>query len=277
MNTTASDQLTRAYSVVSRFSEHRRMLVFDIHSRCTHTITVLKNSQEKHNGNLHTANRTLITAWRQYTTEQIAKNRDQGHLFNPLFFFDICETKHSELLGYLLKPWEKHGQGNTFLTSFLDMLGVPDPDKGDWHPTIERGRIDILLKRTTPYPSVIIIENKSNGADDQPNQLYRYWHKAIHPIVGDTDYNDTTIKQNFQVIYLPSHNEKKPAEHSTQRPDHIPLDKAGGHEILPLECQIKDFNTNIADWLQRVASCIPPTNIRLKAYLEFYTELCKSL
>ena len=253
------------------------MRVSDIHSRCANTITAFKNSQEKHNGNLYTTSRTLITAWRQYTTEQKAKNRDQGHLFNPLFFFDICETKHSELLGYLLKPWEKHGQGNTFLHSFLGMLEVPNPEQGKWQVFIERGYIDILIKRTIPHPSVIIIENKSNGAGDQPNQLYRYWHKAIHPIVGDTDYNDTTIKQNFQVIYLPSHNEKKPAEHSIQRPDHIPLNKAGGHESLPLECQIKDFNTDIADWLQKVAASIPPNNIRLKAYLEFYTELCKSL
>lgn len=277
MHSSTTDEFTRASSVIARFAQHKRRCDADIHSRCTNIVTAFKAAKGKRQSQLYSSIQTLTKVWRQYAAEQIKKNRYQGHLFNPLFFFNISETKHSQLLGYLLKPTEKHGQGNTFLVSFLNMLDVPNPDQGDWRVMIEHGRIDILLIRNTPIKSIIIIENKSNDAVDQPNQLYRYWFKVIHPVVGNQSYANKDIQKNFKVIYLPSSEHKSPGKQSLQRPEYIERDKAGGHDRLPLDCQILDYNSHLATWLNDVKVNIPTSNVRLRSYLEFYSELCLSL
>lgn len=67
----------------------------------------------------------------------------------------------------------------------MDLLGIERfSDNENWTVTAEKGRVDILLKRTHPH-SVIIIENKSNYANDQENQLYRYWHQEIYKTIQE--------------------------------------------------------------------------------------------
>lgn len=54
---------------------------------------------------------------------------------------------------------------------FLEYIGF-EKDEGneEWIITAEEGRVDVLLRRQNPLGAVII-ENKSNWAGDQPNQL----------------------------------------------------------------------------------------------------------
>jgi hypothetical protein len=116
----------------------------------------------------------VLSDWMAAKAELEAMNKASGGLFNPLLqFIDIGETTHSALLGDLLNPQGSHGQDNLLLKSFLTLIDIPEPSRGKWFVTVEKGRIDILLRRLKPS-SVVIIENKSNHATDQKHQLYRY-------------------------------------------------------------------------------------------------------
>lgn len=69
---------------------------------------------------------------------------------------------------------------------FLEKLGFETSNFNpkDWIVEVEqrsngRDQIDILIQSRRLEVS-IVIENKSNGAEDQPHQLYRYWESAIY-------------------------------------------------------------------------------------------------
>lgn len=115
------------------------------------------------------------------------RNETEGHLFNVFALWNrlsgIGETLHSRLLHFLLSDDPMHGQKNKFLMKFLEMAGIEDPQEGTWYATAETGRVDVMLKCTNPH-SVIIIENKSNWAGDQNNQLYRSGMKTCTPRNG---------------------------------------------------------------------------------------------
>lgn len=86
-------------------------------------------------------------------------------------FSRISEPIHSRILHFFLSDNPMHGQGKLFLSAFLEYIGF-EKDKGneEWIITAEEGRVDVLLRRLNPLGAVII-ENKSNWAGDQPNQL----------------------------------------------------------------------------------------------------------
>ncbi|MGJ8660559.1 MAG: PD-(D/E)XK nuclease family protein [Bacteroidota bacterium] len=219
----------------------------------------------------------ILRAWREKLQKLVDENKKTGFLFNPLLLMGIGEAKHSELLGYLLKPQESHGHGNLFLISFIKKLGVSDPEKGHWVVTVERERIDIMLRRSDP-PSVIIIENKSNYAVDQPNQIYRYWDKLINKPHGHRlgKYDDPEVLKNFRVIYMPPDQSKSPEEHTLTCPEHL------RNENMPARVpqQMMDtltFNHDVAEWIGEVIDQVAPTNVRLRTYLKFYKELCEQL
>ena len=215
----------------------------------------------------------IISNWLDIKTEQKEKNRLNGHLFNPLAFLPIAEPTHSCLIGDLLNPRGSHGQGRLLLEVFLRHLGVPRPEEGVWTVTMEEGRVDVLLYRITPA-SVIIIENKSNGAQDQPNQLYRYWHENIQKPYPNLNYSADLTKRSFQLIYLPATVGKEPAPHSLGRPPY--LDKSGLPATLHeagVTLKILTFRENISLWLENCEELIPQSNTRLKTHLEFYKEL----
>ena len=215
----------------------------------------------------------IIQKWRVIKAEQDEKNKQYGHLFNPLEAIDIGETTHSRLLGDLLNPKGTHGQGPLFLHVFLEGLGVPNPGEGEWQISIEDGRVDICLWRLSP-PSVIIIENKSNWAVDQENQLYRYWYQNIYKPYPYDDYSTAERKLTFQIIYMPPTAGKRPSENSFQRPRE--LDSLGLPENLHevgVTVKVCTFRDHVADWLEKCDGLIPPTNARLRTYLQFYKEL----
>jgi hypothetical protein len=215
----------------------------------------------------------IISRWTTLKADQDKKNKDCGHLFNPLAFIPIAEPTHSQLLGDLLDPKGSHGQGRLFLEAFLEHIDVPNPKDGDWMVSVEAGRVDIRVWRRSP-PSMILIENKSNGAIDQSNQLYRYWYENIKKPHPDLDHSKLEIKRAFQVIYLPPYAGKQPEQHSLSCPEC--LDGLGLPKTLhdaDVTVKLLTFRDDISAWLDGCKKLIPPTNTRLKTYLQFYTEL----
>ena len=216
----------------------------------------------------------VLDQWLSTKRKLAETNRDFSLLFKPFNLFPIGETSHSRVLGELLNPQGGHGQGNLFLVSFLNMLGVPEPNRGKWAVTVERWHVDILLRRREPA-SVIIIENKSNHAADQSNQLYRYWHQQIHKRYPALDYSNPETKASFKVVYLPPDSSKKPAVDSLIRPRQWDeVDDLRNYPRLPLD--VVDticFCPGLTEWLARVSSSLPVTNVRLKVFLEFYAEI----
>ncbi len=200
-------------------------------------------------------------------------NRATGAAFNSLSLFSIGEVTHSAILAHLLNANADHGQGNLFLRLFLELLGIEAPDSNNWVVTAEEGRVDIMLRRQFPL-SVILIENKSNWAADQPYQLYRYWYENIYPTIEDKpiDYGQKN-KSKFRVIYMPPSGGKTPLENSLQRPDYLsePLPP-----ILPMEIECLSFYDFVVRWLELCVPEIPEGNHRLREYIKQYIELWKN-
>jgi len=132
------------------------------------------------------------------------------------------EPKHSKIIGNLINPTEKHGFGCLFLELFFKYI-LDDPDfitsKDDnWIITIEKeGRYDIRI-RNQINTKIIILENKSNDAEDQPNQLYRYWFNGIfqpQAIISNV------IPVYKKILYLSPNYSKKPDKQSLSRPKEL--------------------------------------------------------
>jgi hypothetical protein len=218
----------------------------------------------------------LLDHWIEVRTEIAASNRAHGGNFNPLVKLKIDETRHSRILGDFLNPEGSHGQGNLFLLPFLKDLGIPEPDVGLWRVTVEIGRIDILIWRNEPRKSAVIIENKSNGAGDQMNQIYRYWHQEMY--LWDRSLWETTNEaaiaersRNFHIVYLPTGDDKAPAPHSKQRP--AGFEKVNPFPAVPLEWTIRPLAKLMEIWALHSEPGIPPNNHRLRSFFSQYKEL----
>ena len=210
----------------------------------------------------------------QLANEKIKeKNKTQSVLFNPLTFFPIGETMHSFLIANLIDPYAAHGQGNLFLESFLKLLDIEVFENDNWIVTAETGRIDILLRRQHPH-TVVIIENKSNYAGDQENQLYRYWFQEIYlpnqKRFGNKTVEQTTNNKNYQVIYLTPAHWKLPSDHTMKRPNNYDVTLP---DKIPIEPKIWLFNKQIVDWLTDSSQKLHQDNHRLREYINQYIEL----
>lgn len=235
---------------------------------------------------------TFLTAaeqWYHNRLEAEKTNVYDGHLFNVFSlwnrFSHISEPIHSRLIHFLLSDDRMHGQGSLFRYCFLNTLGISNPNNGEWIVTAEEGRVDVMLARKHPH-SVVIIENKSNGAQDQPNQLYRYWYQNIHS--GQADTKATYyFGKNYRIIYLvPRSCKKKPANQSCTKPDKNsfePFTRLSElqYKRLPLEIPIEPIIWSLDDefsrWLEDCISKIDPRNIPLINYLNQYIKYCKIL
>lgn len=205
------------------------------------------------------------------------ENKKYSIFFNPLKYFKINETLHSQMLADLLNPNSTHGQGRLFLNLFLKKLEIINPESGNWKITAEIGRIDVLLVRERDPHSVIVIENKSNNAVDQNNQLYRYWYQEIYvpnkniAFAKKETYEDAIIKSRYKIIYLPPDDSKMPQEFSLKKPDYL-TDSILPDEI-PIKYEHRTFKKFICEWLGESIEKIEPENYRLKIYLNQYIEL----
>ena len=175
-------------------------------------------------------------------TQQIVKNTSSD--LNVFKIFKIPEVIHSEILGDFLSSTGVHGQGDLFLKRFLEKLGIENPNKGTWRVSVERGNIDVLLKRNYPK-SIIVIENKSNWAVDQNNQLYRYWHQEMYEEIRQKGKDFWSQNSNkYRIIYLPPDVGKVPSQNSISRPEY--MDSKLPSKI-PLELDRWSFNNQIVN------------------------------
>lgn len=223
----------------------------------------------------------VLEEWTITTRRLKTLNHDTGVLFNPLRQIRITETIHSRLLGDLLDPQGSHSQGALFLNIFLKLLdplfSLADNAEHHWRVTVETGRVDILIWRDQPEESVILIENKSNNAGDQQNQIYRYWHQEMYLREPKSwSSHESNIHERrmarYHLVYLPTNHEKAPASHSTERPKHW-TDEANPFPKVPLECQIVSLPELTRRWVEEAIPVIPETNTRLRNFLIQYHEL----
>lgn len=114
------------------------------------------------------------------------KNKSVAEDFNVFNILKI-ETKevitHSPIIAHLLNPNEHHAQQDYFYKLFLETV-MPKDDRRqkfinasykDYFVITEKGKIDIRIESINPSkPFIIIIENKIY-ADDQKEQIKRYY------------------------------------------------------------------------------------------------------
>ena len=110
------------------------------------------------------------------------RNADIGfNLFELISDQYYRETFHSDILNALLDPKGKHLEGGKYLNVFLKFLcseyraNIDLAHYSDARVAKEEDRIDILIKGSD---HAIVIENKINGATDQPRQLPDYLKKV---------------------------------------------------------------------------------------------------
>ena len=136
--------------------------------------------------------------------------------FNPFQFLQTDEMGLSKILAFLLDPTETHGQGDLFLNSFLKFINKHQflayqkvniylekitKEENDEitneitnETTNKNGRHDIFIEGILDNKTswVISIENKLQGAIDQPKQMHTY-DKDLKNYVSDS----------YFLIYLP--------------------------------------------------------------------------
>lgn len=185
-------------------------------------------------------------------------------------FSGISEPIHSRILHFFLSDNPMHGQGKLFLSAFLEYIGF---EKEEWIITTEEGRVDVLLRRLNPLGAVII-ENKSNWAEDQPNQLYRYWYENIHKRKEDSDTDYYSKHPEYKIVYLVPDETKHINSNSTSRPVDYPEDLP---EELPMKPKVMTFHTDIPKWLGGCMKGFPAENTQLRNLIAQYIEYCKQL
>lgn len=161
-----------------------------------------------------------------------------------------------------------------FLSAFLEYIGF-EKDEGneEWIITAEEGRVDVLLRRLNPLGAVII-ENKSNWAGDQPNQLYRYWYENIHKCEEDCKESYYKEHPEYKIVYLVPDKAKQINDNSKTRPIDYPIDLP---DKLPMEPIVMDFHEDIPKWLGKCMKGFPAENTQLRNLITQYIEYCKQL
>ncbi len=202
------------------------------------------------------------------------------HLINDIY--GIGETKHSRFLAFLLNPRGEHGQGKLFLNLFLNELKIDfDPEHSEWIVTAEKDNADILIQSNYPTKISVVIENKSNDAVDQRNQLYRYWYRHIYKFYNDGRSHFDDIK-HCRIVYLTEGNWKTYIDDSITKPKKLEEEENDEYFVKYQECPIekldKSFITcwtyleHIDKWLNECISDeknIPP---RIRCFIEDYIK-----
>lgn len=229
----------------------------------------------------------LMEQWYHDNIFEEKQNEKDGRYLNIFNFWEsisrLDEPKHSKILQFFLTDNKIHGQKKKFLYSLLNMLGVIYPEKGNWEVTAEEGHVDIMIKRKEPF-SVIIIENKSREAGDQPHQLYRYWYQNIHKSPHDCNPEYYQGNPNIRILYLaPDINKKYTLDSCTKPPkewfeenDDV-LNYDSSPERIPITPIVWTFNGEIQTWLNDCIEKIDKENFTLKLILENLKQYFRNL
>lgn len=188
-------------------------------------------------------------------------------------FSGISEPIHSRILQFFLSANPMHGQGNKFIYLFLKRIGVKFDEGDEWYSTAEIGRVDVMLKRFHPR-SVVIIENKSNWAGDQPNQLYRYWYHNIHQSKEDCKPEYYRNHPEYKIVYLVPSKDKILSDNSLERPADYPDNLP---DVLPITPNTFSFKEDVSNWLMECISALPKKNTPLINLITQYNDYCKTL
>ena len=227
---------------------------------------------------------TLLTTFRKTITKWNEKE-GKGEGFNLINFINriwgIGENKHSQILGFFLNPRENHGQGGLFLKLFLEKLGfnITTFESNDWIVEVEqrsngRDQIDILVQSRHLRIS-IAIENKSNGAIDQPHQLYRYWESAIYNF-HNGDKEKALDPKHSRVVYLPQwgipseQTRTRPKDYKESYPEKLALEEQGGI----ISCWT--YYNHIVKWLNSCVEAMGRENNIVKQLVKNYIEYWNS-
>jgi hypothetical protein len=193
--------------------------------------------------NIFLQNYASINFFPKYKNIPILNIIPQLNIFNQI---NISEPNHSTILANLLDPQGTHGYNSLFLEVFFKIF-VPEmkiDDKEYWFVTAEKEHYDIRI-RNKDNSKIIIIENKSNNAQDQPNQIYRYWFSGIY--LPQYNRNLHELECFARIIYLSPSDYKEPEEQSLTRPDYIKEDFR--KKIPEGLLDIAFFNIQIIKWL----------------------------
>ena len=160
------------------------------------------------------------------------------------------ELVQSEMLAALLRPSENHGCGSYFIEGFMRQIGVRYPPFWDKACNLkietERNangrRIDIFISWLDgDKKHAVIIENKLNNAQNQPNALNDY-HKAIEKEGYEVD----------KIVYMPLSKKWQKSKYTDTCP-----------KVLE---KTKDFDAkDIVEWLDTFSK---PSSVILQ-YREF--------
>jgi hypothetical protein len=136
-------------------------------------------------------------------------------------------------------------------------------DKNEtWVVTAEVGRYDIRI-RNLDFSKIIILENKSNKAGDQSNQLYRYWYYGIYKI-------QDKIKSNKygKILYISPDYNKNPDNQTVLPPE----DLYSNSIALPADAvKTVYFHDEIDKWLEECLN-VAKENSDIYYYLKQYKE-----
>jgi len=183
---------------------------------------------------------------------------------------DPKETEHSMILAEILNPNGKHKFGKQFLECFFDIVinnigsdNIPFENE-IYEVTAEKGGNDILIINSDGS-KIIIIENKSNWAEDQPNQLWRYWYERI--------YSKNKISNTkYKILYLVPNSKKKPDNQTRTAPKHLNVDE-NIKELPHDKLKIVYYKDEIDSWLDKclsIAENKPEVYFYLKQYKDFW-------
>lgn len=262
-----------ANKLINDYQKNRRNLLDNSASTVSEITQIYHKLQADLQQDFIATTTDLVCKVQEIHNKSIIRNKDTSCDFNMLSLFHIGETQHSFLLAHFLNPNAEHGQKHLFLNVFLDLLKIERfSDNENWIVTAEKGRIDVLLKRVQPH-SVVVIENKSNYADDQNHQLYRYWYQEVYTTISERhlpkEYILNPPEHYYQLLYLSPEHWKIPTTNTLTKP--VEWDNELPNEV-PLKTKHLLFSDFVCQWLKMSLELLPKDNHRIREYVKQYIE-----
>ena len=197
----------------------------------------------------------------EYRLEKSTDSKERFNVFRLASDLYYRENFHSDIISSFLDPNGNHGEGDTFLYRFIDLLNANGSriSKSNYQQTIvdrEYHRIDILVRSESTH-HCIIIENKINNAGDMPRQLPRYY--------------DCMTNEGYEIdaiVYIPLDQNKEPEKTGWTEDDYKNIKP----RLITLPAYTKDGNPNLVNgWIN---NCITATkNIDCISVLSQYGDL----